>query len=94
MLSLRTVCLDEEDTSYFDTRADRYNHELDEEHEDLANASLISNLSAVDADSANASSVRSTSEDTDDNQSMFASFTSASPRCVENRLCVLHLLLS
>ena len=52
---------DEEDTSYFDMRVDRYNHELEEDDQsnDLQ---------------------RSSAEDTDDTQSLFASFTSASPR--------------
>ena len=44
---------DEEDTSYFDMRLDRYNHEVEELDE-----------------------TRSSAEDTDDTQSLFASFTS------------------
>jgi microtubule-associated serine/threonine kinase len=53
---------DEEDTSYFDMRSDRYNHEMEED---------------------DSNDLRSSAEDTDDTQSqssMFASFTSASPR--------------
>ncbi|TRY75715.1 hypothetical protein TCAL_08679 [Tigriopus californicus] len=52
---------DEEDTSYFDMRSERYNHEIEEEEEEAAET-------------------RSSAEDTDDTSSMFASFTSASPR--------------
>ena len=44
---------DEEDTSYFDMRSERYNHEVEELDE-----------------------TRSSAEDTDDTQSLFASFTS------------------
>ena len=51
---------DEEDISYFDSRLDRYNHEMEQEDDSTNN--------------------RSSAEDTDDTQSMFASFTSASPR--------------
>ena len=52
---------DEEDISYFDSRLDRYNHEMEQTEDDSTNN-------------------RSSAEDTDDTQSMFASFTSASPR--------------
>ena len=51
---------DEEDISYFDSRLERYNHEMEQEDDSTNN--------------------RSSAEDTDDTQSMFASFTSASPR--------------
>ena len=54
---------DEEDTSYFDMRLDRYNHEV--------------------AEAAELDETRSSAEDTDDTtgtQSLFPSFTSASPR--------------
>ena len=57
---------DDEDTSYFDMRSDRYNHEIDED-EPAAPASAEATRG-------------SSAEDTDDTQSMFASFTSASPR--------------
>ncbi len=50
---------DDEDTSYFDMRIDRYNHE---------------DIEAADETRG------SSAEDTDDTQSLFASFTSASPR--------------
>uniref|UniRef100_A0A0K2V2B8 non-specific serine/threonine protein kinase n=1 Tax=Lepeophtheirus salmonis TaxID=72036 RepID=A0A0K2V2B8_LEPSM len=50
---------DDEDTSYFDCRSDRYNHELDND---------------------DSLEMRSSAEDTDDTQSLFGSFTSASPR--------------
>ena len=53
---------DDEDTSYFDMRTDRYNHDLED---DLAEVG---------------DETRSSAEDTDDTQSLFASFTSASPR--------------
>ena len=53
---------DDEDTSYFDMRSDRYNHDLED---DLAEVG---------------DETRSSAEDTDDTQSLFASFTSASPR--------------
>ena len=55
---------DDEDTSYFDMRSDRYNH--DQTSEDLV---LLEET-------------RSSAEDTEDleNISMFASFTSSSPR--------------
>ena len=52
---------DDEDTSYFDMRSERYNHELED-------------------DICVADDTRSSAEDTDDTQSLFASFTSASPR--------------
>ncbi len=57
---------DEEDTSYFDMRTDRYNHELEEEAEEEAEV----RSSAEDTDDAQQQQ----------QQSMFASFTSASPR--------------
>ncbi len=60
---------DEEDVSYFDTRTERYNHELEEETEESAEAS-----------SSHQETRGSSAEDTDDTQSLFASFTSASPR--------------
>ena len=52
---------DDEDTSYFDMRTERYNHELED-------------------DICVGDDTRSSAEDTDDTQSLFASFTSASPR--------------
>merc|ERR1719158_1783902 len=52
---------DDEDTSYFDMRTERYNHDLEDDI-------------CVGEDT------RSSAEDTDDTQSLFASFTSASPR--------------
>ena len=55
---------DEEDTSYFDTRSERYHHELEEQEEAEESTQ----------------ETRSSAEDTDDTQSLFASFTSASPR--------------
>ena len=52
---------DDEDTSYFDMRLDRYNHE-----------ELAANAVAAP----NPDTTRSSAEDTDDSQQMFASFTS------------------
>lgn len=52
---------DDEDTSYFDMRSERYNHDLEDD------------IGVGDES-------RSSAEDTDDTQSLFASFTSASPR--------------
>ncbi len=67
---------DEEDTSYFDMRTDRYNHELQEHQEEEEEAG------AAGGEHQGGDATRgSSAEDTDgDTQSLFASFTSASPR--------------
>ena len=64
---------DEEDISYFDSRLDRYNHEIEQTEDDSTNRSSAEDTDA-DTTGAGASSASFGS------QSMFASFTSASPR--------------
>jgi len=70
---------DDEDTSYFDARTDRYNHELEEQEEE-DESSVQQQQSGAATTVVSASETRSAAEDTNETQSLFASFTSASPR--------------
>ena len=64
---------DEEDISYFDSRLDRYNHEIEQTEDDSTNRSSAED---TDADTTGAGAAAASFG----SQSMFASFTSASPR--------------
>ena len=65
-------------TSYFETRSERYNHEIDDLEDSVEGVSGGGPQGGAftQGDTTGGSSA----EDTDDTQSLFASFTSASPR--------------